>query len=127
MERQEILRKLGKLEQQYSQLMEKRRATWQRTALMIWDKIADHRAGNAFLKIPKTKQYQKIVKKPLSLEMIKQRIRTRQIKSTPEFHRDVTLCLANAVAFEGEQIQHMAIELMNYCDLEMQSFLILHS
>ena len=127
MSKSELLQKLSKVEHQYAALMEKRKATWQRTALMIWDKIADHRAGNAFLKVPKNKHYKKIIKQPLSLEMIKQRIRTRQIGSTSEFHRDLCLCLANAVAFEGDNIQPMAIELMNYCESEIQNFLILRS
>lgn len=108
--------------------------TWQKTANMIWDKIADHRAGNAFLKLNKNRDYNKIIKKPMSLENVKQRIRSRvilskkAIKSTSEFHRDVMQVLCNAVMYspEDKDLYTMALDLKLYTDNEMQNFLILH-
>lgn len=54
-----------------------RPTTWQRTALMIFGKIADHKAGPAFLKTIKDPHYSKIVKSPLFLDNVKTRIRNK--------------------------------------------------
>ncbi|EGF78324.1 hypothetical protein BATDEDRAFT_90923 [Batrachochytrium dendrobatidis JAM81] len=49
--------------------------TWKKTAMLIWNRIADHRAGNAFLKLSKEKRYSEVVKQPMSLDLVKTRIR----------------------------------------------------
>ncbi|KAJ3257175.1 hypothetical protein HK103_004873 [Boothiomyces macroporosus] len=101
--------------------------TWQKTALMIWHKIADHRAGNLFLKHPKDANYSKYIFNPLCLETVKSRIRNRQVQTTAEFHRDVMQVLANAVMYNNDaELYEMALELKQYTDVEMQNFLILH-
>jgi hypothetical protein len=152
----EIMMKLGKIEYEYSyfrltrllpkkQLDEKMEDqdsgqsvksnnSWQKTANMIWQKIADHRAGPLFLKPIKDRDYQKSIKVPLFLDTVKSRIRqkvlfyNKQITSTAEFHRDVMHVLANAVMYnpEDEELYQMAKELKQYTDSEMQNFLILH-
>ncbi|KAJ3271110.1 hypothetical protein HDV01_007047 [Terramyces sp. JEL0728] len=105
----------------------KKNSTWQKTALMIWDKIADHRAGNLFLKQPKDITYSKFILQPMCLETVKSRIRNRQVQTTAEFHRDVMQVLANAVVYNNDQeLYEMALELKQYTDVEMQNFLILH-
>ena len=53
---------------------EKYRA-WRRTAMLIWNHIVDHRAGNSFLKTSKGKAYTDLIKEPMSLETVKSRIR----------------------------------------------------
>lgn len=54
-----------------------RRRTWQRSAIMIFDKISDHRAGNAFVRATKEEGYTSIVKRPMYLDTVKSRIRNR--------------------------------------------------
>jgi hypothetical protein len=113
----------------------KPKSTWQKTANMIWHKIADHRAGNAFLKPNKSAEYSKIVKQPMCLETVKSRIRSKvtlnlykKIASTAEFHRDVMHVIANAVMYnhQNSDFYEIALELKEYTDGEMQNFLILH-
>jgi Bromodomain len=52
-------------------------AAWQKTALMICDKFIDHKTGPLFTKIPTYSDYSEAIKSPISLETIKQRIRSR--------------------------------------------------
>nr|KAJ3421968.1 Bromodomain-containing protein 8 [Polyrhizophydium stewartii] len=100
--------------------------TWKRTAMLIWNRIADHRAGNAFLKTVKDKSYLDFVKQPMSLDLVKARIREGITKTTAEFHRDVLHVLANAVMFnpEDSEIYSMASEMKEYVDSEMRSLLV---
>ena len=48
---------------------------WRQNSLMIWNKIADHRKGNTFLRKIKDDNYYKLIKEPMTLEMVKTRIR----------------------------------------------------
>ncbi len=48
---------------------------WKSNALMIWDKIADHRNGNTFMKKIKDERFLKFVKEPMTLDTIKTKIR----------------------------------------------------
>ncbi len=48
---------------------------WRQNSLMIWNKIADHRKGNTFLRKIKDDTYYKLIKEPMTLEMVKTRIR----------------------------------------------------
>ncbi|KAI8924664.1 hypothetical protein BC831DRAFT_436357 [Entophlyctis helioformis] len=76
--------------------------TWKRTAMIIWNRIADHRAGNAFLKNIRDKEYTDYVKQPMSLDHVKARIREGKTRTTAQFHRDVLHILANAIMFNPE-------------------------
>ncbi|KAK5667814.1 hypothetical protein QVD99_005656 [Batrachochytrium dendrobatidis] len=100
--------------------------TWKKTAMLIWNRIADHRAGNAFLKLSKEKRYSEVVKQPMSLDLVKTRIREGATKTTAEFHRDVIHILANAVMFNSEEseLYSMAMEMRDYVDSEMRSLLV---
>ncbi|KAJ1340225.1 hypothetical protein BSLG_005218 [Batrachochytrium salamandrivorans] len=100
--------------------------TWKRTAMLIWNRIADHRAGNAFLKISKEKKYTDFVKRPMSLDLVKSRIREGATRTTAEFHRDVLHVLANVVMFSSEEseLYAMAMEMREYVDSEMRSLLV---
>jgi hypothetical protein len=104
-----------------------KRRRWQKTANMIFDKIADHKAGNAFLKPSKDAEYSKSIKHPICLETIKSRIRLKKIGSVAEFHRDLMQVIANAVMYNQDPMFYeMSLELKDFCDSEMQNFLILH-
>lgn len=50
---------------------------WQKSAIMICDKFLDHKTGPLFTKIPTTPNYGKIIKSPISLEIVKQKIRSK--------------------------------------------------
>jgi bromodomain-containing protein 8 len=66
---------------------------------MIWQKFVDHRSGNTFLKVVKDEGYTSIIKKPMSLDLIRHRIKNGLISSTSELHRDILLMLANAIMY----------------------------
>lgn len=136
----EILKKLQRIELLYKEQKQivsqisptdeegpDKRRRWQRTANMIFDKIADHKAGNAFLKPSKDSEYSKSIKNPICLETVKSRIRLKKIGTVAEFHRDLMQVIANAVMYNHDPMFYeMALELKDFCDSEMQNFLILH-
>lgn len=69
---------------------------------MIWQTMLDHKFGNTFLRPIKDEKYSTVVKHPMSLDLIKHRIRDGTIKTTSEFHRDMFLMLANAIIYNEE-------------------------
>lgn len=81
----------------------RQREKWRRSAYMIWQKFVDHRSGNTFLKVVKDSGYGKVVKQPMSLDMVKQRIKNGVISTTSEFHRDILLMLANAIMYNDSE------------------------
>ncbi|KAJ3285624.1 Bromodomain-containing protein 8 [Borealophlyctis nickersoniae] len=97
--------------------------TWRKTSMMIWNKIADHRYGNVFLKPVKEKGYYSVVKQPMSLVDIKARIRDGIITTTTEFHRDILLSFTNALMFNNEDsnIYTMALEIKDYAEAEIRN------
>ena len=101
---------------------------WKRTAMMIWHKIADHKYGNVFMNSAKQEQipgYTDIVKKPMSLLMIKNRIRDGEIRTTSEFFRDVLLVFTNAIMFnpEDSDLNRMAKEIKQSTEAEFRNLL----
>ena len=86
------------------------------TALMMWNKVCDHRYGYVFLKKSKETDYEKVIKHPLCLEMIKNRIRDGSIKNTSEFHREMSLMLCNTIMFldSDSEVVTMASEMKDY-------------
>lgn len=52
-------------------------SSWQKTANMIWQKLADHRAGPLFLKPIKNDNYSKVIRQPMFLDTVKSRIRSK--------------------------------------------------
>ncbi|KAI8909671.1 hypothetical protein EDD86DRAFT_182561, partial [Gorgonomyces haynaldii] len=49
--------------------------SWKRSALLILERFVDHRGGNMFLRTVKDPVYQEAIKEPMSLDIIKSRIR----------------------------------------------------
>ena len=110
---------------------------WKNNSLMIWNKIADHRDGNIFMKRVRDEEYNRMIKEPMTLEMVKSRIREgvidgiqethfQVIKTTAEFHRDLSLIFANAVMYNDEDsdVYAMAIEIKSFVDTELKNLLI---
>ncbi|ORY37349.1 Bromodomain-containing protein [Neocallimastix californiae] len=91
---------------------------------MIWNDIANHRYGPVFLNPVKEEDapdYYEIIKKPMDLNSIKQRVKdgvTIVIKSTIEFHRDVMLMCTNSIMYnqEDSEVYPMAIEMKKHAD-----------
>ncbi|KAJ3052720.1 hypothetical protein HK097_005812 [Rhizophlyctis rosea] len=106
--------------------MEEKNKIWRKTAMMIWNKIAEHRYGNVFLKPIKEEGYSTFVKQPMNLDLIKARIRDGTISTTAEFHRDVLLCFTNALMYNNEDtgIYDMAMEMREFADTEIRHLIL---
>ncbi|KAI9209662.1 uncharacterized protein BJ171DRAFT_484660 [Polychytrium aggregatum] len=107
---------------------ENKRKAWKRTALMIWSKIADHRCGNVFMHPVKKEHvpdYFDIIKQPMNLATIKNRIRDGEITTNAEFHRDLLLILNNARLYnrEDSEIYKHTTEMNDYVEAEMRTLL----
>ncbi|KAG1448139.1 hypothetical protein G6F46_011348 [Rhizopus delemar] len=100
-----------------SKLDNQRQKSWQKSVQILWQEIANHKSGPLFLnpiKKAKAPFYNKIVKKPLDLKIIKNRVREGVIKSTVEFERDIVLMLTNALMYnkEGTETYLLALEML---------------
>ncbi|RKO89110.1 hypothetical protein BDK51DRAFT_11312, partial [Blyttiomyces helicus] len=52
-----------------------RQKIWKKTSMLIWQKIADHRYGNVFMKPVKEEGYTDLIRQPMYRETVKSRIR----------------------------------------------------
>ncbi|KAJ3405475.1 hypothetical protein HDU80_001268 [Chytriomyces hyalinus] len=97
------------------------RRRFKKTCLMVWSKLAEHRFGNVFTRAEKSPYYLGIIKSPMNLTVIKNRIRDGEIATMEEFHRDILQMLANAVMFndENSEISHMAKSLKTVVEQEL--------
>ncbi|KAL6610823.1 Bromodomain-containing protein [Neocallimastix sp. 'constans'] len=98
---------------------------WRKNILMIWNDIANHRYGPVFLnpvKVEDAPDYYDIIKKPMDLNSIKQRVKDGVIKSTIEFHRDVMLMCTNSLMYnqEDSEVYPMALEMKEHADKEIK-------
>ncbi|KAJ3121146.1 Bromodomain-containing protein 8 [Nowakowskiella sp. JEL0407] len=101
-------------------------SSWKKTALMIWNKIADHKYGNVFMNAIKEADapgYNSIIKQPMSLNIIKKRINDGEIQTTQELHRDLMLMFSNCLMFnpENSDICDMAHSIRQFADQEMRN------
>lgn len=95
---------------------------FKQSCLLVFDKIADHKNGNVFLRRIRDKEYEKCIKIPMYLDLVKSRIKDGTISNVTEFHRDLSLICANAVMYneEGSDIYNMALEFKEFIDSEIQ-------
>ncbi|KAI8332133.1 hypothetical protein BC941DRAFT_437601 [Chlamydoabsidia padenii] len=96
---------------------DQRQKTWQKHINLLWRDIANHKNGTMFMNPIKEAQaplYYNVVKRPLDLKSIKNRIRDGIIRTTVEFERDVVLMLTNSLMYnkEGTEIYQMAWEML---------------
>ncbi|CAO3591036.1 unnamed protein product [Absidia cylindrospora] len=94
-----------------------RQKSWQKNVNLLWREIANHKNGAMFMNPIKEAQaplYYDVVKYPLDLKAIKNRIRDGVIRTTVEFERDVVLMLTNSLMYnkEGTEIYQMAHEML---------------
>ncbi|OBZ85956.1 Bromodomain-containing protein 8 [Choanephora cucurbitarum] len=96
---------------------EQRQKAWQKNINLLWQEIANHKNGTMFMNPIKKAHaplYDKVVKQPLYLKTIKNRVRDGIVKTTAEFERDVTLMLTNSLMYnkEGTEMYLMAQEML---------------
>jgi len=99
---------------------------WRKNIMMIWNDIANHRYGPVFLnpvKVEDAPDYYDIIKKPMDLNSIKQRVKDGVITSTIEFHRDVMLMCTNSLMYnqEDSEVYPMALEMKEHADHEIKN------
>ncbi len=87
--------------------------------------MVDHRAGNSFLKLPKHPDFPRCIQAPLSLELLKARIREGSIKTDADLHRDLLLLFANAALFhpEGSTAHENALDMFDFANGEMRKMI----
>ncbi|KAJ3190987.1 hypothetical protein HK101_008191 [Irineochytrium annulatum] len=101
-----------------------KRRIFKRTCNMVWSTFKEHRYGNVFMKTlkeEKAPRYTELIKKPMNLSTIKNRIRDEEITTVKEFHRDVLLMFANAIMYnrEDSDMYEMAQAMKGDCETEL--------
>ncbi|KAG0261638.1 Bromodomain-containing protein 8 [Mortierella polycephala] len=100
---------------------------WKKILMMIWTDIANHRFGAVFMHPIKEQDapgYYYMIKRPMDLKSIKERIRDGQIANADEFHRDVLLMFMNALMYNREdtEVYQMALAMMNEVEHVIKNF-----
>ncbi|KAG0176161.1 hypothetical protein DFQ29_006483 [Apophysomyces sp. BC1021] len=106
---------------------EQRQKSWQKNINLLWREIANHKNGAMFMnpiKEATAPLYYDIVKHPIDLKTIKNRIKDGIIKTTVEFERDVVLMLTNSLMYnkEGTEIYQMAQKMWEDAAEQMKIF-----
>ncbi|CAO0796639.1 unnamed protein product [Mucor circinelloides] len=96
---------------------EQRQKAWQKNINLLWQEIANHKNGTMFMNPIKKSwapMYDQVVKQPLYLKTIKNRVRDGIVKTTTEFERDIVLMLTNSLMYnrEGTEMYLMAQEML---------------
>ncbi|XP_071948670.1 uncharacterized protein [Antedon mediterranea] len=77
---------------------------WRKAIMLVWRAAASHKCANVFLN-PVTDEiapgYSSVVFRPMDLYTIKKHIESGEIRSTPEFQRDMMLMFNNAVMYNS--------------------------
>ncbi|KAI9263581.1 hypothetical protein EDC94DRAFT_584150 [Helicostylum pulchrum] len=106
---------------------DQRHKSWQKNINLLWREIANHKNGAMFMNPIKetiAPHYYDIVKRPMDLKTIKNRIRDGLINTTTEFERDVVLMLNNSLMYnkEGTEVYQMAREMLDDAAEQIQIF-----
>lgn len=78
------------------------RKRFQSVITMLHSQITAHRNGTIFhhpIKPSEAPDYRDIVKRPMDLKTIKNRVRDGRINSSNEYHRDICLMFANSLMY----------------------------
>ncbi|KAL5527788.1 hypothetical protein ACEPAG_6589 [Sanghuangporus baumii] len=105
----------------------KERKRFQSVILMLHAQITAHRNGTIFhnpIKHSEAPDYQDIVKRPMDLKTIKNRVKDGRISSSSEYQRDIYLMFANSLMYNrpNSDIYMMAEEMMQDSEAEIQNF-----
>ncbi|KAF8937166.1 Bromodomain-containing protein 8 [Dissophora ornata] len=100
---------------------------WKKILMMIWPQIANHKFGAVFMQPIKDQDapgYNYMIKRPMDLKSIKERIRDGQITNADEFHRDVLLMFLNALMYNSEdtEVYQMALTMMSDVEVIIENF-----
>ncbi|KNE55117.1 hypothetical protein AMAG_01048 [Allomyces macrogynus ATCC 38327] len=103
---------------------------WRRLCLHKWDDIASLRLGNTFQSHGGRRDtdlgetYRTVIKQPMDLKTIRQRVRDGSVHATDEFHRDLLLMLANTCMYfpPGSDWHAMALEMKGEVEVQMGQF-----
>ncbi|KAJ3371684.1 hypothetical protein GGF31_002663 [Allomyces arbusculus] len=103
---------------------------WRRLCLHKWDDIASLRLGNTFQSHGGRRDtdlgetYRAVIKQPMDLKTIRQRVRDGSVHATDEFHRDLLLMLANTCMYypPGSDWHAMALEMKGEVEVQMAQF-----
>ncbi|KAK3848543.1 MAG: Bromodomain-containing protein [Linnemannia gamsii] len=120
----EATESVSNMSDQRSQMDDKK---WKKILMMIWTDIANHRFGAVFMQPIKEHDapgYYYMIKRPMDLKSIKERIRDGQITNADEFHRDVLLMFMNALMYNGEdtEVYQMAMAMMTEVEQIIKNF-----
>ncbi|KAI8322297.1 hypothetical protein GQ54DRAFT_297427 [Martensiomyces pterosporus] len=90
---------------------------WKKNINMVWREIAGHRLGSMFISPIKSSDapnYYDVIRQPLDLKTIKNRIRDEGITTTVEFYRDIMHMLMNALMYNAEdtEVYQMTMEII---------------
>ncbi|KZT26869.1 hypothetical protein NEOLEDRAFT_1089501 [Neolentinus lepideus HHB14362 ss-1] len=94
---------------------------------MLHSQITQHRNGAIFqnpIKTSEAPDYHEIVKRPMDLKTIKQKIKDGLIVNSSEFQRDIYLIFANAMMYNrpGSDIYRMAEQMMLDSETHINTF-----
>ncbi|KAJ1788967.1 hypothetical protein LPJ59_005434 [Coemansia sp. RSA 2399] len=88
---------------------------WKKNITMVWRELSGHRFGSMFIgpiKSADAPNYYDVIRKPMDLKTIKNRVRDEEITTTAEFYCDVMHMLMNALMYNAEdtEVYQMAME-----------------
>ncbi|KAI8053670.1 Bromodomain-containing protein [Gilbertella persicaria] len=106
---------------------DQRHKSWQKNINLLWREIANHKNGTMFMNPIKetiAPRYYAIVKRPMDLKTIKNKIRDGLISTTEEFERDVMLMINNSLMYnkEGTEVYQMAREMLEDTVQQIKTF-----
>ncbi|ORY96272.1 hypothetical protein BCR43DRAFT_270176 [Syncephalastrum racemosum] len=106
---------------------ERQQKSWQKITNSLWREISNHKNGAMFMnpiKESTAPMYYDVIKYPMDLKTIKNRIKDGYIRTTVEFERDVVLMLCNSLMYnkEGTEIFQMASEMLDDVTKQMKDF-----
>ncbi|KAJ2079043.1 hypothetical protein H4R24_004056 [Coemansia sp. RSA 988] len=108
---------IGSSKSAASMAEEQQLRNWKKNIGMVWREISGHRFGSMFLSAIKSADaphYYEVIRQPLDLKTIKNRIRDEDITTTVEFYRDIMHMLMNALMYNSEdtEVYQMAMEIL---------------
>ncbi|KAI8338793.1 hypothetical protein EDC96DRAFT_487483 [Choanephora cucurbitarum] len=106
---------------------DQRYKSWLKNINLLWREIANHKNGTMFMNPIKENiapHYYDIVKRPMDLKTIKNKIRDGLINTTEEFERDVMLMINNSLMYnkEGTEVYQMAREMLDDAVQQIKTF-----
>jgi len=97
---------------------EKAFKNWKKSIMMVWRAASTHKFASVFTN-PVTDEiapgYHSVIKRPMDLSTIKKNLDNGNIRTTPEFQRDIMLMFTNAIMYnhEGHNVNGMAKTMYN--------------